>query len=80
MRRIVAVAASIALMLATPVPATAYTLYGWFNTSAIDSNGNGQADLSVCYGSNTNSPIYKNKAALAQEFTRWNGAQLGAFS
>ena len=80
MRRLVAVAVSIGLMLSSAVPASAFTHYGWFLTSAIDTNGNGQADLSVCYGSNTSSPIYTNRAALAQEFTRWNGAQLGAFS
>lgn len=81
MRRLVATGASLVLILATATPADAYTHWGWFNTSAIDSNRDGQADLSVCYGTSSLSPVYTNRSALAEEFTRWHpGAQLGAWT
>lgn len=57
----------------------AYEPYGWFNTSAIDSNLNQQFDLDVCFGLSHSSPVFINKAALFQEMGRWKEAQSGAF-
>ena len=80
MRRFVAIPAALILLLLGVTGVAAYVLWGWFNTSAIDTDANGQADLSVCYDVSTNSPIYVNRGQIAQEIAQWHTASVGAFS
>lgn len=62
-------------------PTFGYLLHNaWFNTSAIDTNGDGRFDLSVCYGLSTTDPIYVNRSALSLGIAQWADASLGAFS
>ena len=79
-RRFVAIPAALILLLLGVTGVAAYVLWGWFNTSAIDTDANGQADLSVCYDVSTNSPIYVNRGQIAQEIAQWHTASEGAFS
>jgi hypothetical protein len=71
-------AAALSMLLALPV--LAYVLYGFFATGAIDTNLDGEADLSVCYGTSTNAPLYINRGQVDQEIERWHQASVGAFS
>ncbi len=50
------------------------------DTSAIDTNLDGLADLSICYDVSTNSPIYINRGQVAEELAQWHTASVGAFS
>lgn len=68
------------LLLLTAGPVLAYTLYGWFDTSAIDTNLDNQADLSVCYDSSGGGPIYINRAQVEEEIDQWHTASVGWFS
>jgi hypothetical protein len=81
-RRPTASAALLCIALAVAAPALAYEINqnGWFNTSAIDTNLDNAADLSVCYDVSTNSPIYINRGQIAQEIVQWHQASVGAFS
>lgn len=80
MRRWTSVPLATMAVLLMAVPVMAYTLYGYFNTSAIDTDLNGRADLSVCYDVSTNSPIYINRSQIDEEIERWHAASVGAFS
>lgn len=72
------VALGITAVLATPV--AAFVLKGWYYTSAIDTNSDGAADLSVCYGTSTSAALYVNRSDVDQEIEQWHGASFGAFS
>ena len=80
MRRLASLLLALGLVLATMTPVMAYVLYGWFSTSAIDTDSNAQADLSICYDQSTSGAIYINRSQLDQELERWHGAAVGAFS
>lgn len=62
-------------------PSVGYDLdSSWFNTSAIDTNGDGRFDLSVCYGLSSTDPINVNRSALAVGIAEWADASPGSFS
>jgi hypothetical protein len=72
---------TIAVVAFTAGPAFGYNLANrWFNTSAIDTNGDGRFDLSVCYGLSATDPIYVNRSALAIGIAQWADASPGAFT
>lgn len=75
-----AVVAALIVALGVAAPVAAYTLWGWYNTSAIDTDLNGQADLSVCFATSTSSPIYVNRGQVEEEMERWHGASVGGFT
>jgi hypothetical protein len=54
-------------------------LYGYFFSSAIDTDQNGSADLGVCYDWNP-SPIFVNRAQVDEEIERWHQASYGSFT
>jgi hypothetical protein len=68
------------LLLVTAGPVMAYLLYGWFSTAAIDTDLNGQADLSVCYDSTGGGTLHINRAQVEEEIDQWHTAAVGWFS
>lgn len=66
----------------TAGPTFAYRYFSdrYFNTSAIDTNGDHKFDLSVCYGTSSTDPIYVNRSSLATGIAQWADASPGAFS
>jgi hypothetical protein len=69
------------VVFAAVAPASAYIYTGgWFNTSAIDSNLDGRADLSVCYDTSLSGALYVNRSQVAEEIGRWHQAVFGAFT
>ncbi len=79
-KRLLAIVMVSMLVAGVPVAAAACSLSGWYYGSAIDSNQNGQADLSVCFDITTVGAIYVNKDQVEQEMERWHGASVGGFS
>jgi hypothetical protein len=78
--RLVAVALAICLVVGTTGPALAYVFLGWYNSSEIDTNGNGQADLSICYGVHLSDAVYVNRGEVQLEIEQWHTASYGSFS
>jgi len=80
LRRLTSILLALGLVATTAALVLAYALYGWYNSSAIDTDGNGQADLSVCYGVHLSDAVYVNRAQVDQEIEQWHQASVGAFS
>jgi hypothetical protein len=68
----------VAFALVSPV--AAYVLWGWYNTGAIDTDRNRQADLTVCFGVNLGDLVYVNRGDVEQEIEQWHQASQGNFS
>lgn len=80
MNRSLAIPLAMILLLLIASPVAAYVLWGWYNTSAIDTDGNGVADLSVCYGVTSSDLVYINRGDVDQEVEQWHTASVGSFS
>ena len=80
MRRFPAVLLAGPVLFVTSTTSIAYDLHQYFYNSAIDSDGDTIADLSVCYGVNLSDLVYVNRGQVDQEIERWHGASRGAFS
>jgi hypothetical protein len=68
------------VLLLTAAPVLAFVQYGWFLSSAIDTDGNRQADLTVCFDVTRGGPLFLNRGEVAQELGQWHQASVGAFA
>ncbi len=80
MRRLTAFPLAFVVAFALVSPVAAYVLWGWYNTGAIDTDRNRQADLTVCFGVNLGDLVYVNRGDVEQEIEQWHQASQGNFS